>query len=648
MVEQRNDMSGTVSGALIQARDLALGAQPPVALSGLPPVDVFTGRAEALASLAEALRPADDTAPVVLSAVAGLAGVGKTTLAVRAAHDAVAAGWFPGGALFIDLRGYDPNHRVTPDGALSTFLRALGVPAEHLSADRAGREALYRSMLAGRDAVLVVLDNASSADQVRPLLPNAPAHRVLVTSRHTLADLTGARLLDLNVLTDTEAVALVDAAVRAAGPDDDRVTPETAAELVRLCGRLPLALGIVAAILAGDPELPVGELVDALGNASTRLGELAYGDSAGVRAAFDLSYHRLSPAEARLFRLLSLDPGRQIGVPAAAALADLPERDTAKLLANLRRAHMVEPGEPRGWFRYHDLLRLYAEERARDESERDAALERLFDYYVAATEEADAQRAPTQFISRDAVAWLDTEGPTLVENAVRAAETGHHRHALRLVLAMSRYLFYRRHWDDCEVLFPLALEMARRIGDRTDEVRALRRLGKLAREQRRHDDAREHYTAYLAISRELDDQARVAQALHNLGSIARRVRDLDVAQAHYDEALARYRELGDWRGETDILFNLGTVSRHKRRFPAAHTYYSEAMALAVEHGDVLREARVCLFLGILAARERKSEAARHWWTLAVELYEKLGDGDMVRSIRKRLNRIGRRARRLAD
>ncbi|WP_433263976.1 ATP-binding protein [Actinosynnema sp. CS-041913] len=642
MVEQRNDMSGTVSGALIQARDVAFGPPAPVALSGLPPVDVFTGRAEALATLAEALRPADDTAPVVLSAVAGLAGVGKTTLAVRAAHDAVAAGWFPGGVLFIDLQGYDPHHRVTPDAALSTFLRALGLPAEHLPADRAGREALYRSVLAGREPLLVVLDNASTADQVRPLLPNSPKHRILVTSRHTLADLIGARLLDLNVLDDAEAVALVDAAVRAAHPDDDRVTPETAAELVRLCGRLPLALSIVAAILAADPEQPISELVDALRNASTRLGELAYGDSAGVHAAFELSYHRLNPAEARLFRLLSLNPGRQIGVLAAAALADLPERDTAKLLANLRRAHMVEPGEPRGWFRCHDLLRLYAEEQTHGEPDRDAALVRLLDHYVVTTEEIDARRSPTKLVDREALALFDIEHPTLVEVVLLAERTGHLGHAVRLVLAMTGFLFYRRHWDDCAVLFPLALDVARRLDDRPAEARALRRLGKLAREQRRHDEAREHYSAYLTVSRELDDRPRIAQALHNLGSIARLTRDIGVAEAHYDEALIRYRELGDWRGETDILFNLGTVARHKRRFRDAHRHYDEAMALAVANGDVLREARICLFLGILATREREFDTARHWWGLAVERYEGLGNGDMVRNVRKRLAGIRRR------
>ncbi|CCH34288.1 hypothetical protein BN6_70530 [Saccharothrix espanaensis DSM 44229] len=638
-------------------------------MAGLPPVDVFTGRAEALAGLADALRPKDDAVPVVLSAVAGLAGVGKMTLAVRAAHDAVAAGWFPGGVLFVDLQGYDPQHRVTPEIALSVFLRALGVPAEHVPDGLAGREALYRSLLAERAPVLVVLDNASAAGQVRPLLPNSAAHRVLVTSRHTLADLTGARLIDLTVLEDAEAVALVDAAVRAARPDDDRITPGSAAELVALCGNLPLALSIVAAILAGDPEQPVAELVEALRGASTRLGELAYGDSVGMHAAFDLSYHRLTPAEARLFRLLALNPGRQVGVPAA-ALAGVPEREATKLLTALRRAHMVEAGEPRGWFRSHDLLRLYAEERAREDADAEDALVRLLDHYATTVESHDPRGTPTGQFGREALTWFETEQPTLVEAVGTAHRVGRPDLALRLALAMSAYLFYRRLWDDCTRVFPVALEAARRLGGspagspggafgervggpldgsrgervgerlggRVGEARVLRRLGRVAREQRRFGDARAYYLEYLEVGRELGDRARVAQAVHNLGSIARLVRELAEAEERYGEALALYRELGDRRGETDILFNLGTVARDRRRYADAHERYGEAMALAVQHGDVLRQARVALCRGIVAAREQDAGAARTWWTRALGQYLELGDENMVRSVRKRLAR----------
>lgn len=643
MAESRNDMSGTVSGALVQARDIAFAEHPPVALAGLPPVDLFAGRAADLAALAGALRPEPGGAPVVISAVAGLAGVGKTTLAVRAAHDAVAAGWFPGGVLFIDLQGYDPRGRLSPDVALSTLLRALGVSAEHVPAERAGREALYRSLLAQREPVLVVLDNASSADQVRPLLPGTRAHRVLVTSRHTLADLIGARQLDLNVLDDAEAVSLLDGAVRAARADDDRVVadPVAAKELTRLCGHLPLALSIVAAILVADPRQPLEELVAALGEASTRLGELSFGDSSGVHAAFDLSYHRLAPAEARLFRLLSLNPGRQVSTAAAAALADLPDRETAKLLGSLRLAHVVEPGEPRGWFRCHDLLRLYARERADDDPERADAFARLLDHYTEAVREADERRNPAHEFSRAALAWLDVEHPTLVEAALVAARTGHFERALALAFPLSGFLFYRRLWDDCRVLCTTLYDLAVERGDRQARAGAVQRLAKLARETRDHERARALYAEFLELSREAGDVPSVARALHNLGSIARRTGDLATAVECYDRALVHYREVGEWRGEADIVFNLGTVAREQRRYEQAAEHYAEAMRLVLAHGDRLREARVSLFLGILARRRRDVETARHWWTRAVELYRALGNDDMVSSVRKRLVKLRR-------
>lgn len=648
VVDSRNDMSGTVAGPLIQARDVAFTQPAPVALAGLPPVDLFTGRAADLDALARALRPGPEpaAAPVVLSAVSGLAGVGKTTLAVRAAHDAVAAGWFPGGVLFIDLRGYDPRARLTPDVALSTFLRALGVLAEHIPVERAGREALYRSKLAELPPVLIVLDNASSADQVRPLLPGTRTHRVLVTSRHTLADLIGARLLDLNVLDEAEAVSLLDGAVRAARPDDDRVVddPGSALELVRLCGRLPLALSIVAATLAADPEQPLDSLVSALGEASTRLGELSFGDSSGVHAAFDLSYQRLTPAEARLFRLLSLNPGRQVSTAAAAALASLADGEAEKLLRSLRRAHMVEPGEPRGWFRLHDLLRLYAGDRVEEEpeEERERAVVRLLDHYTEAAARADARRNPAHEISREALAWLDVEHPTLLDAVVLAERAGHPGRALRLAFVLTGYLFYRRHWDDCAVLCGYALEVARRVGDRAAEAQAVHRLARLGRDTRDRQAALRWYGEFLALSRESGDRPGIAQALHNLGSIARRARELHTAQAHYDEALVLYRELGDWRGEADILFNLGTVARERRRHALADEHYTAAMRLAVEHDDRLREARVAVSRGVLSRRLHDHEMARHWWLAAIARYQELGQDDRVRGVRKRLAKLRRR------
>ncbi|GAA1292295.1 NB-ARC domain-containing protein [Saccharothrix xinjiangensis] len=272
-----NELTGDVHGFVLQAADVHLQVPAVTALAGLPPVDAgFTGRTADLALVAEALRSAR---PVVVSTVMGLAGVGKTTLAVRAAHDAVEAGLFPGGVLFIDLQGYSTGTRVEPRAALAVFLHALGVPAGQVPAEQAAREALYRTRLAERTApVLVVLDNASSTDQVKPLLPPGTTHRVLVTSRHTLGGVQGARRIPLDVLPEAEAVAMLDNVLRAADPADERIDAdvEAAREIAALCGRLPLALGIVAALLADDPELPLAGMTASLREATTRLGELTY------------------------------------------------------------------------------------------------------------------------------------------------------------------------------------------------------------------------------------------------------------------------------------------------------------------------------------------------------------------------------------
>ena len=283
-----------------------------------------------------------------MSAVAGLAGVGKTTLAVEAGHAARRQGWFPGGVLFIDLHGYE-EVPVQPKQALEALLLALGVAAEHIPPGLDERAALYRSVLAQTgDPVLVIADNASSEAQVRPLLPGCGPHKVVVTSRHTLAGL-GARLVDVTILDDDAGVELLATALRAARPDDDRIArdPEAARRLARLCGGLPLALQISAALLKGDPTLSAAELAGELALESERLEKLRYDDGSGsaaysVAAAFELSYRRLEPIPARVFRLLPVDPGPNVSTVAAAHLADLPVSKARGVLAGLAQGHLIE------------------------------------------------------------------------------------------------------------------------------------------------------------------------------------------------------------------------------------------------------------------------------------------------------------------
>ena len=288
-------------------------APAPVALAGLPAEEGFLGRADDLSTLDQVLAPDTTGAEtVVVSTVAGLAGVGKTAFAVRAARRAIDAGWFPGGVVFVDLHGYDPNRLVDADAALGALIRALGVPNGQIPPERGEREALYRSRLAelagqGR-RVLIIADNASTLEQVAPLRPGSSVHRMLVTSRHNLP-LYGARRVEVDVLSQADAVAVVDRALRAANPGDERIPNDMQAayRLVELCGCLPLALRITAELLADEPERPIAEMVEILSDTRGRLGEIAYGDSLAVRAAFDASYQRLPADQQRLFRMLSLE-----------------------------------------------------------------------------------------------------------------------------------------------------------------------------------------------------------------------------------------------------------------------------------------------------------------------------------------------------
>ena len=427
---------GTQFGPVVQAREVNYptfvtnqAAAAPVALAQLPaPVAGFTGRDAELAEVTGLLDPAAEAGAgaVVVSAMAGLAGVGKTALAIQAAHAALRTGWFPGGVLFLDLHGYD-DQAVQPGQALDALLRALGVPAEHIPPGAEERAGLYRSALAlVTDPVLVVVDNASAEAQVRPLLPGPGRHRVLVTSRHTLAGL-GARLLDVTVLDGPAAVALLEQVLRAARPGDDRISsdPDAAGRLAAVCGGLPLALRITAALLAADPALTAGELADQLADEVGRLAALRYDDGGGtsapsVAAAFDLSYRHLDEMAARLFRLLAVNPGPDVSTAAAAALTGQPAGATRMVLGQLVRAHLVEPAGAGRW-RMHDLLALYASQLSGTDTgaqEREQARDRLLDYYLTRARAADHLRAlagtpaPAGFAGR--------EGPDEAEQVLRS------------------------------------------------------------------------------------------------------------------------------------------------------------------------------------------------------------------------------------
>ncbi len=593
--------------------------------------------------LAGLLDPAGAGGPVVVSAVAGLAGVGKTTLAVAAGHAALGRGWFGGGVLFVDLHGYD-EAPVEPGQALDALLRALGVPGEHIPPGVGERAGLYRSVLAQIGGpVLVIADNASAEAQVRPLLPGSGPHKVLVTSRHTLAGL-GARLVDVTVLDDDASVGLLDAAVRAARPEDDRISGdrEAAGRLAGVCGGLPLALQITAALLKADATLRAGELADELAAEQDRLQRLAYDDGSGpgapsVAAAFELSCRRLDDVSARVFRLLPVNPGPDISTAAAGVLADLPVTGVRRVLAGLAAAHLAEaaPGAGGRW-RMHDLLRLYAARLSQEHADadgREQARDRLLGWYLDMADAADGHlralpgtAVPEEFTGRDAaLEWLDAERASLVAAASMAAGTGRDQAAMRLPLLLAEYLRWRRRFDDWLPAATISLDTARRLGDRRGEADALNNLGNALRQVRRFDEAITAHQDAAAIYRDTGDRHREGIALNNLGSALQEVRRFDDAITACQDAAAIYRDTGDRHREAMTLGNLGLALRNVRRFDEAITAHQDAATIYRDTGDRHGEATALGNLGIALGEVRRFDEAITAHQDAAAIYRDTGD-----------------------
>ena len=683
---------GTQYGPVIQGRDfrdvhigdIVQAAAAPVALAQLPALATrFTGRDTELAHITALLDPTGDGGTVVVSALAGLAGVGKTALAIQAGHTACQADWFPGGVLFIDLHGYD-DALVQPGHALDALLRALGVEAQHIPPGTEARAGLYRSVLAKiSDPVLIIADNASVEAQVRPLLPGQGPHRVVVTSRHTLAGLA-ARLLDVAALDEDAAVALLGAALRDARPGDDRIDADRpgSARLAGICGGLPLALQITAALLKADPYRTVSDLADELGDEIRRLEALHYDDGSGtsapsVAAAFELSYRQLDDTTAQVFRLMPANPGADVSTEAVAALVDQPTSDVRKVIGQLVRAHLVEAAAgPTGRWRMHDLVRLYAKQLSdahADADGREQARDRLLDYYLDTARTADGHlmalpgtSALAIFTDRDnALAWLDTERANLIEAVSMAANTGRDLIAMRLPLHLREYLSWRRQFDDQLTVSVISRDAARHLGHREGEAAALtalgialRNMGQVEEAIAAHQDAaaifretgerhREGVTLNnlgvplqdlgrleeaiaahqdaAAIFREIDDRHNQGRALGNLGVVLRKAGRLEEAIAAHQDAAAIFREIGDRRSEGMLLNNLGTVLHGQERFEEAITARKDAAAIAREIGDRYGEGLTLGNLGVTLREVGRLEEAITAHQDAAAIFREIGD-----------------------
>ncbi|MFD6294058.1 SAV_2336 N-terminal domain-related protein, partial [Streptomyces sp. NPDC060235] len=503
----------------------------PDALSGLPIGSTpFTGREAELAALLTHLAPAADSAgtqqPVQM--VVGMAGVGKTELAIQASKEA-AQHWFPGGILFADLHGYGTTYRTTSSNVLDGFLRTLGVPPEGLPPDDATRSRLLRSILHTRAQhgrrTLLVLDNASSEEQVRPLLPHDGVTAVLITSR-SIFDI-GARLHSVDVLSPDASVELLRKQLQLSrGHADSRVNedPTAAEQIVALCGYLPLALKIAASLLADFPARPLSSLAEALKDESHRLAVLSRGGIA-VSSAFDISYNELAPDQARMYRLLSLNPGPELSTEAAAILVDANRVATERTLQALARAHLIDASDRWGRWRLQSLLRLHAEDIGRkhvDSDRRDFALARLLDFYLSTAQGAaihlSSYRSPpsSPFTDRArALEWLDTERTNLMSAALHAPKT--HAIHTEMAYALAHYLKFRRLLEAWLELATHALDTCKTLGDRLGEGKALTNFGNALQELRRFEEALDAHTAATTAFRELGDRHGEANALTNLG-----------------------------------------------------------------------------------------------------------------------------------
>ncbi|MFG2713019.1 ATP-binding protein [Streptomyces goshikiensis] len=632
------------------------GSKPPgrTAPVTLPPLtNGFTGRAGELRSILDRLDPAsrgarpaaapDDTpATVVVSAVMGMGGVGKTALALRAAHQARQRGWFPGGVLFANLYGYSPHQERTPGEVVDQFLGALGVRSADIPVTLQGKLDTWRitlDRLAAEDLpLLVVLDNVRSAGEVAALLPQPP-HRGLVTSRQSLA-LLQAHRVDVPPLAPREAVDLIGQVLNAGGVRDDRVAaePGAAARLAELCGCLPLALEIIAALLRDEPGRSLESQAEELTAARTRLGliEIEETDAESrpmaVRASFELSYRHLTEPQATAFRLLAAAPGPDISSAAASALLGTP--GSRRLPAELSRAHLLTGADDR--WSMHDLIRLYAAEQADAHADADGradALTRLLEHYVTTAAQADTHligrpgnRSPRFDGRHQALCWLDAERANLVAAAIAAPRLDRPAVAFSLAFSLARYLEHRRRFDEWITLSTLARDVSRASGDRSGEGTALDNLGIALRHLRAFDAAVAAHTEAAGIFRQLGDRGREALTVNRLG--------IALAEAgRTDEAIAAYRRatgiLDLFRDDphlaASVVGNLGAALRHTGRYEEAVTAHSRAVELFHRIEDRQEEGAALTGLGAaLQSMGRYAEAiAAH--SRAARIHARLDD-----------------------
>jgi tetratricopeptide (TPR) repeat protein len=681
--------------ATASAATTTAGQSVAVARRQLPPtVPHFAGRAAELAVLDRWLEHTASSA-VVISAINGMAGVGKTALALHWAHRAAAR--FADGQLYANLRGYDPSGRPVPAAeVLRRFLDAFGVPAQQIPDDLDGLMALYRSVLADKQ-VLIVADNARDAAQVRPLLPGSPGSLVLVTSRSQLDGLAatdGARTLTLDGLTRAEATDLLAARL---GADRVAAEPDAVAELIRLCAQLPLAL-VIAAARAAATNWPLAAHAAEIAASRHQLDAFDLGDAtADVRSVFSWSYRQLADTTARMFRLLGIHPGPDVSVAAAASLAGISTAQARTALRELSQASLIAERAP-GRYALHDLLHVYATDLAMTseaDEDRRATRSRMLDHYLRTAQAAacalDAGQdvivtgppepgvEPEPVTDCDqALAWFDTEYKVLTALTGQAARTGFDDHAQRLSWMTVTYCDRRGLWHDLATAQQLALSAALRLGDRSGQARTHRNLGRAynrlgqtgpalaSLEQAaglsaslgdRVGEARAHISLSvthdnagdlpkslasslrgLELAQSANEPALIAMASNNVGYDYARLGEFTLALRYCRQAVDEHRRAGSSPSlEASTWDSLGYVHYRLGDFSQAIDSYQRALALFSELGASYLRAQTLDHLGDAHYAAGDAQAAYGTWEQALAGLEDLAHPD-AGQVRAKLSR----------
>jgi tetratricopeptide (TPR) repeat protein len=651
-------------------------------------VDHFAGRADELAALTTLLRgPTDTGGTVVISAIGGTAGVGKTALAVHWAHQI--ADRFTDGQLYVDLRGFSPaGSVVTAADAVRRFLDALDVPPERIPLDLDAQAALFRTLVAGR-RMLLVLDNARDSAQVRPLLPASPTCLVLVTSRNQLSGLVaadGAHPINLDLLSVGEARDML-----AKRLGDQRVAAEQDAvdQIIGRCARLPLALALVAARVVTQPGVALhavaGELAETRQRWQTLTGDDPHTD---MRAVFSWSYQAMTPNAARLFRLLGLHPGPDIAAPAAASLAGIAPDEVGPLLADLTRASLLT--EPtRGRYTCHDLLRDYATQLAQaidTDEQRHTATRRILDHYLhTADPAARLLDPPLDPVPDDppgagvtpeklddaaqAWGWFTEEHEVLLAAVANAAESGFNIHTWQLAWTLAAFLYRQGHWndqvavgqtavaaamrqgdpaaqarthrnlaaayiklarlDDAYTQLGYALDLATRIGDPTQQAHIHHGLAYLWEQRGQPARALPHVRQALRLYQATGHQPGQAQALNAIGWYHTLLGEHQEALACCQQALTLFEEVGHRDGQASTWDSLGYAHYHLGQHAHAVACYHNALALFQDLGDRYNEADTLTRLGEVHHATGNPQAARDAWQQALTILDDLEHLDAV-------------------